>query len=115
MTFTNATGTYVNFRYDSIGQLKVADSTVNTEDRGYQYDTAWNLNRLTNNGSPATFSVDGKNQLTTIGSGHYYYDGNGNLTNDSSLHVATNYYAYDDENQLIAVQPFGGGDDAVCL
>ena len=31
--FTNAAGTYVGFAYDNIGQLKVADSSVNTEDR----------------------------------------------------------------------------------
>src|SRR5206468_9175374 len=41
----------VAYRYDKIGQLKVADSSVNTEDRGYTYDAAWNLNYRTNNGS----------------------------------------------------------------
>jgi hypothetical protein len=46
--FTNAAGTYVQYAYDPIVQLKVAASSVNTEDRGYFYDAAWNLNRLTN-------------------------------------------------------------------
>ena len=41
--FTNAAGTYYLYSYDNIGQLKVADSSVNTEDRGYFYDAAWNL------------------------------------------------------------------------
>ena len=28
---------------DKIGQLTVTDSSVNTEDRGYVYDAAWNV------------------------------------------------------------------------
>jgi YD repeat-containing protein len=42
-TFTNAAGTYVQCTYDPIGQLKVADSATASEDRGYVYDAAWNL------------------------------------------------------------------------
>src|SRR5439155_11734039 len=38
----------VGYAYDKIGQLIVADSSANSEDRGYYYDTAWNLNRRTN-------------------------------------------------------------------
>ena len=44
----NAGSTY-NYTYDKIGQLKVADSGTASEDRGYVYHTAWNLNYLTNN------------------------------------------------------------------
>ena len=33
----------VAFTYDNIGQLKIANSSVNSEDRGYRYDAAWNL------------------------------------------------------------------------
>ncbi len=47
---TRADGSYYGFVFDKIGQLTVANSTVNTEDRGYVYDAAWNLSRLTNNG-----------------------------------------------------------------
>src|SRR5437868_12230392 len=47
---TRTDGSTVAFSYDKIGQLKVADSSVNTEDRGYKYDSAWNLNTRTNNG-----------------------------------------------------------------
>jgi RHS repeat-associated protein len=91
----------VAYTYDPIGQLKVANSSVNTEDRGYLYDAAWNLNRRTNNGTPETFTVDNKNQLTmTPGDLELGYDGNGNRTN----WVAGSYsYYYDDENQLIAM------------
>ena len=43
----------------------LATSSTSTENRGYAYDAAWNLNTLTNNGTPATFGADIKNQLTT--------------------------------------------------
>jgi YD repeat-containing protein len=54
--FTNASGTYYQFYYDNIGQLKVADSPVNTEDKGYAYDAGWNLAYRTNNGVNSTFT-----------------------------------------------------------
>ena len=44
---TRMDGSTVAYRYDNIGQLKVADSSVNAEDRGYAYDLAWNLNYRT--------------------------------------------------------------------
>src|SRR5207245_1144896 len=62
-TFTNAAATY-QYTYDNIGQLKISDSSVDTEDLGYFYDAAWNLNRRTNNGVVGTFTVDNKNELT---------------------------------------------------
>src|SRR5438132_13739151 len=78
---TNTTRTdasTVGFTYDKIGQLTVADSSVNSEDRGYYYDSGWNLNRRTNNGTPSTFIVDNKNQLTNASSPILLqtYDGN---------------------------------------
>jgi RHS repeat-associated protein len=98
-TFTNAAGTYVQYSYDPIGQLKVADSSVNTEDRGYFYDAAWNLNRLTNNSTSSSFSVDAKNQLTADpNSATDSYDSNGNLIQRTV--TATQTYGYDDENRL---------------
>lgn len=54
----------VAYTYDNIGQLTVANSSVNAEDRGYFYDAAWNLNRRTNNGATSTFVVNTKNELT---------------------------------------------------
>ena len=105
-TFTNAAGTYVGYTYDKIGQLKVADSSVNGEDRGYTYDSAWNLNYLTNNGVSSTFTVDSRNQLTSTPIGAASYDSNGNL----ALYVhhymsgsTTRTCAYDDENRLVSV------------
>jgi len=73
-------GSTVNYSYDSIGQLTVADSTVNAQDRGYSYDAAWNLSRRTNNGTPTLFSVNVRNELTGGPSAPYSYDGNGNMT-----------------------------------
>jgi YD repeat-containing protein len=102
-TFTNAAGTNVQYSYDRIGQLKVATSSVSAENRGYLYDAAWNLNDRTNNGVNTTFSVDVKNQLTSVASTNFHYDTNGNLTNraPSSGFAVTNLY--DDENRLVAV------------
>src|SRR5207244_4058560 len=60
---TRTDGSYYNNSYDNIGQLVWADSTVASEDRGYLYDAAWNLNVRTNNGVTSTFVVDNKNQI----------------------------------------------------
>jgi len=100
-TFTNTAGTYYQYTYDKIGQLTVGDSSLNTEDRGYFYDAAWNLNRRTNNGVTTTFSVDTKNQLTGGPGAPFVYDNNGNLTSSQN---AMQIYTYDDENRLISVQ-----------
>ncbi len=106
-SFTNAAGTYVNYSYDNIGQLKVADSSVNTEDRGYLYDAAWNLNDRTNNGLLSTFTVDPKNQLTNASPiGPQTYDANGNPTYSSGNNVG---YSYDDENRLVNWYYYDGG------
>src|SRR5436309_2955960 len=80
---TNTTRTdssTVAFTYDNIGQLKIANSSVNSEDRGYRYDAAWNLNWRTNNGTASQFTVDSKNQYIRA---PYpvvtQYDTNGNM------------------------------------
>src|SRR2546425_34059 len=52
----------------------------------------------TNNGTPSTFLMDNKNELTNAFSSAYVYDSNGNLTNGSGGH---NVSVYDDENRLI--------------
>ncbi len=73
----------IAYSYDNIRQLKIADSSVPTEDRGYTYDTAWNLNYRTNNGSLSTFLVDNKNQLTNSFVARNTYDSNGKMTRPS--------------------------------
>src|SRR5437879_245539 len=95
---TRTDGSAVAFTYDFIGQLKVADSSVNSEDRGYKYDAAWNLNTRTNDGVTSTFSVDSKNQLTGSPDGQEGYDGNGNRTTTSAPTLYS--LSYDDENRL---------------
>src|SRR5438552_7365048 len=97
--FTRTDASYYTNTYDNIGQLIWADSTVNTEDRGYLYDAAWNLNQRTNNGTTTTFAVDVKNQLTSGPTANYGYDNNGNLISSSS---GSYTYAYDPENRLIS-------------
>jgi RHS repeat-associated protein len=86
------------YTYDPIGQLKVADAYTASDDRGYAYDAAWNLNYRTNNGMLQTFKVDGLNQLTNAIGATGKYDANGNLTNYAGI-----TYAYDDENRLTLV------------
>src|SRR5438874_1623560 len=95
---TRTDGSYCTNTYDNIGQLVWSDSTVNTEDRGYLYDAAWNLNVRTNNGVSTAFAVDSKNQLTSVGGSTCVYDNNGNLTSSSGGNYT---YAYDAENRLI--------------
>jgi RHS repeat-associated protein len=92
----------VAFKYDNIGQLTVADSSVSAENRGYTYDAAWNLNYLTNNGSLSTFIVDNKNQLTNAPSpvNQQAYDSNGNLIGSHDSGGFQWGYYYDDENRL---------------
>ena len=78
--------------------------TVNTEDQGYFYDTAWNLNRRTNNGAVSWFSVDNKNELTGAPAlGTCAYDANGNLIQAGDPTSIGAAYTYDDENRLIEV------------
>ena len=103
--YTNAVGAYVHYTYDSIGQLKVGTSSTSSENRGYTYDTAWNLQWLTNNGTASAYQVNVDNELTNVASRGLKYDANGNLTNkvtDSGGDYNT--YIYDDENRLVDVQ-----------
>ena len=93
---TFADASTVDYTYDPIGQLTVADSSVNSEDRDYTYDAAWNLNHRTRNGTSDTFTVNGKNELTSEPAGSCTYDANGNLTAD-----AAKVLVYDDENRLV--------------
>ncbi len=94
----------MGYAYDKIGQLTIADSSVPAEDRGYTYDSAWNLNYRTNNGVLGKFIVDNKNELTNALGLTKKYDSNGNPTNSQS---GTTIYAYDDENRLVAVTNSG--------
>jgi RHS repeat-associated protein len=103
-TFTNAVGTYVQYSYDDIGQLKAANSSVNTEDRGYQYDSAWNLNWRTNNGTASQFQVNSLNELTNDPDASVdVYDSNGNLTERWDFGFKIYSYTYDEENRLTSV------------
>jgi RHS repeat-associated protein len=101
--YTNAAGTDVAYIYDAIGQLKVANSTVSSENRGYAYDAAWNLNDRTNNGVNTTFGVNSLNEQTSEGTTSFYLDANGNLTNRTPVSgfAITNFF--DAENRLVGV------------
>lgn len=95
----NAGSTY-DYSYDAIGQLKIADSATASEDRGYTYDAAWNLNYRTNNTTTSTFAVNNLNELTSGPGGTCTYDSNGNLL---TSHTGRRTYVYDAENRLIEI------------
>ena len=102
--YTNAAGAYVHYTYDPIGQLKVANSSTTSEDRGYAYDAAWNLNYRTNNGARGTFlrgwqeRVDQRARTRAAGIRRQRQP-------DQPADIgATMSYEYDDENRLSAVQ-----------
>jgi len=100
-TFTNAAGTSIAYGYDKIGQLKVAESSNNAEDRSYGYDAGWNLVSRTANGAYANYPVDAKNQLVSAAGANCTYDANGNLVGFGGS--GTNAYFYDDENRLVVI------------
>ncbi|NOS70448.1 MAG: RHS repeat-associated core domain-containing protein [Verrucomicrobia bacterium] len=101
VTFTNTAGTWFTNTYDSIGQLKIADSSTASEDRRYVYDAAWNLNFRTNNTALYTFKVDTKNQLTNAtGMTSRTHDDNGNVTFGKTSSHSAEGFSYDDENRL---------------
>ena len=69
-------GNYVNYTYDSIGELKTAlgkeaGGVTNRmqEQFGYIYDAVGNLNYRTNNTLLQQFNVNGLNELTTVTNG----------------------------------------------
>ena len=102
LAFTNAAGTYVQYGYDNIGQLKVADSSINTEDRGYACDAAWNIVYRTNNGVCTSYSVNGLNEVAGDGTYAMSYDANGNI---GTMYSSSSYlsFTFDDDNQLVTV------------
>ena len=66
-------GNYMNYTYDSIGELKTAlgDEPGGTTNRmqeqfGYFYDAAGNLNYRTNNALIQTYTVNSLNELTQV-------------------------------------------------
>jgi len=81
---TRTDASYYTNSYDNIGQLTWADSTVASEDRGYLYDAAWNLNNRTNSSGTSTFNANSQNELTNTATSYYSlactYDDNVNLS-----------------------------------
>ena len=100
----------VNYTYDDLGELRSAlgytsgGTPITTEQKGYAYDAAWNLNYRTNNGAVTTFGVNAKNELTSFSSNTFTYDNNGNMTYYGVSGGWQRYFTYDDEDQLASVQ-----------
>ncbi len=105
---TRTDASYATYTYDNIGQLKSAIGTggESTENLGYTYDTAWNLNTRTNYGTSQAFVLNVKNELTSVDGLGCSYDSNGNLTYRAyEIYGPRSYtYVFDDENQLIEMR-----------
>ncbi len=109
---TRSDSSTVTYTYNGAQELikALGSGGLSTENLGYGYDAAWNLNTRTNNGTVGTFTVNALNELTSTPVGSAVYDGNGNQTacvtpyGSGSL---TRNGTYDDENQLVSVYASG--------
>jgi YD repeat-containing protein len=69
---TRTDGSYVDYGYDNLGQLKSAagkesgGSSRLNEQFSYGYDAAWNLQYRTNNALVQTFTANSRNELTGL-------------------------------------------------
>ncbi len=81
-----------------------------TENLGYLYDGAWNLNAVTNHSSVTGYSVNSQNELTSVAGNSCSYDANGNLTGFSQGGY-TYACTYDDENELATITSYYGGSN----
>jgi RHS repeat-associated protein len=95
---------YVDYLYDNDGQLASAsghnsDGTlISTEQKGYTYDAAWNLQYRTNNGTVSELTLNNLNQITAGLGGTWSYDSNGNLSGDGAR-----TYSYDEDNLVTQI------------
>jgi RHS repeat-associated protein len=109
---TNASAGLISYTYDPIGQLKVANSSLAIDKRGYSYDAAWNMATRTNNGAlNETFIVNSLNELLSENSTNVYdsYDNNGNL--QQRMDSGTNGYQFffDAEDRLTQADQYYSG------
>jgi hypothetical protein len=110
---TRMDNSYINFTYDPLGQLTNAPgytsggTPIANEQLRYTYDGGWNITARTENGSPTTYTVNDRNQISSIsGLGSATFDINGNIIprvyDPSGMMSYT--YVYDDENRLIEMR-----------
>lgn len=109
---TRFDNSYVNFGYDHLGQTTSALGYSNggnplpAEQLGFTYDGSWNLTQRSVNGTPTSYTVNVRNQVTTIsGLGSASHDAHGNLTSRVYDANGPKNYAdtYDDEQRLVSV------------
>lgn len=93
-----ADGVTATYGYDAIGQL--ASYAAPGRTLSYAYDAAGNRSAVTDNGVTTTYTANGRNQVTTIGSAVLTYDADGNLATRTAGGRTTTY-AFDQENQLV--------------
>lgn len=102
LTMTVDNAALHSYTYDAIYQLTYADYPAGQgADTSYAYDSVFNRTSVSN-GSVTSYSANGLNQYTAVGSASLSYDNNGNLTSDG-----TYTYEYDIENRLLTVREDG--------
>ena len=101
-TATDQSGNVTTYTYDPLDRLveaKTVSSGGSTlADYQYTYDGAGNRLTQVANGTTTSYSYNGADELTAIGSSSLTYDGNGNETNSGSLGLTVN-----SRNQTTAV------------
>jgi RHS repeat-associated protein len=103
-------GSYTTYGLDDDGQLTSSlgytsgGTPVTSQQLGFGYDAGWNMASRSVNGSPATYTVNDRNQLTMMtGPDYFTNDVNGNLTYWGSQSGWQRNLSYDDENRLVGV------------
>jgi RHS repeat-associated protein len=98
---TDNTGSTTTYAYDPTGQLtqvnRPGGQTIT-----YVYNAAGDRTDVVVNITPNSWSSNGDNEITRVGSTSYFYDANGNLhaISDAS---GTTTYNFNDWNQLISI------------
>ncbi len=101
----------MSYTYDSLHRLTAATTNGST---GYpQWGLSWSYDRYGNRTAQSVTSGSGPsnsvsvststNQISSMGSSNFYYDANGNLTQDD-----LNKYKYDGENRMVEIDQLNG-------
>jgi RHS repeat-associated protein/uncharacterized repeat protein (TIGR01451 family) len=96
----NANNT-TQYAYDAIGELTQV-TLPSGQTIGYVYNAAGDRTQVTTGGTTVAVSSNADNEITQVGSTHYAYDPNGNLTGITDAN-GTSSFTYNDLNQLVSI------------
>jgi RHS repeat-associated protein len=89
VTMTTAAGTFV-YGYDAAGQL-TSVQTPSGRTITYQYDAAGNRSAVIDNGATTSYTANGLNEYTRVGTATDTYDLNGDLISSTNASGTTTY------------------------